>query len=261
MDELQIFNYEGAQIRTIQKKGETWWVLKDVCEALNMDTSQISKVAVRVDDDEKGRNSITTPGGDQVVWTVNESGLYSIILRSDKPEAKPFRKWITSEVLPTIRRTGGYVSNDDLFIDTYFTNMDEAAKIAFKQTLQSLRTANAKIEQDKPKVTFAEAITASKTSILVGELAKLLRQNGIETGERRLFAWLREHGYLIRRKGSDYNMPTQRSVERGLFEVKESAITHNSGSVSIQRTTKVTGKGQEYFVNQFLSGKAEKKTS
>lgn len=251
MNELQIFHYAGTPIRTVQHSGQTWWILKDICDVLGL--SNPTMIAGRLDPDEVTKFDLGGLSGESNI--INESGLYNVILRSDKPEAKPFRKWITNEVLPTIRKTGGYVNNDELFINTYFTNIDEGAKAVFRQTLQTLRAANAQIEQDKPKVVFANAVTASKTSILMGELAKLLKQNGIDTGEHRLFEWMRKNGYLIRRNGTDYNAPTQRSMEMGLFEVRENTITHNNGSVSVTRTTKVTGKGQEYFINLFLRGK------
>ena len=253
MTSLQTFNYGTAPIRTVQKEGEPWFVLKDVCHILSMDTAQLKKVADRLDPDEKGRTQITTPGGTQETWVINESGLYSVILRSDKPEARPFRKWVTSEVLPTIRKTGGYVGDDDAFIRTYLPNADAATQDMFRTTLQTVRQLNAKIEQDKPKVLFADAVATAKSSILVGELAKLINQNGVKIGQNRLFAWLRENGYLIRRAGSDYNMPTQRSMEMGLFEIKETAIPHADGHVTTSKTPKVTGKGQQYFINLFLS--------
>lgn len=251
MTKLQTFNYGAAPIRTVQKDGEPWFVLKDVCEILGLGSPH--KVFDRLDDDERGRNQIPTLGGKQEMACINESGLYNVILRSDKPEAKPFRKWVTAEVLPTIRKTGGYVNDEDAFIQTYLPNADEATRDMFRNTLKTVRQLNAKIEQDKPKVLFADAVATAKSSILVGELAKLLNQNGVQIGQNRLFAWLREHGYLIRRAGSDYNMPTQRSMEMGLFEIKETAIPHADGHVTTNKTPKVTGKGQQYFINLFLT--------
>jgi len=238
-------------VRTIQKEGEPWFVLKDVCEVLGMSNSRM--VAERLDGDEVSQTYITDSLGRQQHTTIiNESGLYNVILRSDKPEAKPFRKWITSEVLPTIRKTGGYVSNEQTFVDTYLPFADDGTKALFSQTLAALRQASAKIEADKPKVLFADSVSASHTSILVGELAKLLKQNGVDIGQNRLFAWLRENGYLIRRKGTDFNMPTQRSMELGLFEIKETSIAHSDGHISVSKTPKVTGRGQLYFVDRFL---------
>lgn len=251
MNKIQIFNYNSSEVRTIQKEGEPWFVLKDVCEVLGMSNSRM--VAERLDGDEVSRTYITDSLGRQQHTTIiNESGLYNVILRSDKPEAKPFRKWITSEVLPTIRKTGGYVSNEQTFVDTYLPFADDGTKALFSQTLAALRQASAKIEADKPKVLFADSVSASHTSILVGELAKLIKQNGVDIGQNRLFEWMRNNGFLIRRKGTDFNMPTQRSVEMGLFEIKETAITHSDGHISVNKTPKVTGKGQLYFVERFL---------
>lgn len=255
MTNLQTFNYGAAPIRTVQKDGEPWFVLKDAASILGIENHK--DLLKRLDADEVGRLNLPhpqNPSRDIEMTCVNESGLYSVILRSDKPEAKPFRKWVTSEVLPTIRKTGGYVNDDDAFIRTYLPNADEATRDMFRNTLHTVRQLNAKIEQDKPKVLFADAVATAKSSILIGELAKLINQNGVQIGQNRLFAWLREHGYLIRRSGSDYNMPTQRSMEMGLFEIKETAVTHSDGHVTTSKTPKVTGKGQQYFINLFLSG-------
>lgn len=184
---------------------------------------------------------------------LTESGVYKLVFQSRKPDAEAFIDWIADIVLPTIRKTGGYISNDDVFISTYLPFTDDQTKMLFKSTLQTVRQLNDKIEADRPKVLFADAVTASKTDILIGELAKIIRQNGCDIGEKRLFKWLREHGYLISRKGTDYNAPTQRSVDMGLFRVKETAITHADGHTTISKTTKVTGKGQSYFINKFLA--------
>ena len=182
---------------------------------------------------------------------VNESGLYNVILRSDKPEAKPFRKWVTSKVLPSIRKHGAYMTPQK--IEEVLLNPDTIIKLATElKAEQEKRVAlESKVEQDKPLVAFANSVSVAKTSILVGELAKLLKQNGVDMGQNRLFAWMRENGYLISRKGTDYNMPTQRSMEMELFEIKESTISHGDGHTSISKTPKVTGKGQIYFTNRF----------
>ena len=249
MNSLQVFSYHGANVRTVNKDGNPWWVLKDVCHILGLSNPTI--VAARLDTDEVTKFDLGGLSGESNI--VNESGLYNVILRSDKPEAKLFKRWITHEVIPSIRKTGGYVANDDLFLSTYLPNADEATAALFKTTLATMRNLNARIEQDKPKVLFASAVEASKTSILIGELAKLIRQNGVEIGQNRLFTWLRDNGYLIKRQGTDYNMPTQYSVERGWFEIKETVISKPDGSITVSKTPKVTGKGQTYFVNAFLS--------
>lgn len=247
MNNIQIFKYGNNDVRTVEMNGEPWFVLKDVCVVLGLGT--VSKVADRLDADEKGMNQIHTPGGMQDVTVINESGLYNVILRSDKPEAKPFRKWVTSEVLPSIRKTGGYIAGQESMSDSEL--MAKALLVAKRQ----IDAKTAQIEEMTPKAVFADAVAASKTSILIGELAKILRQNGVEDmGQQRLFEWMRNNGFLIRRKATDRNMPTQRAIEQGLMEVKETTICHSDGHTSISKTPKVTGKGQVYFVNR-LAGK------
>ena len=254
MNNLQIFNNDQfGQIRTAVKDGEPLFVAADVCRALEI---QNHKDAIkRLDDDEKSGVVLTDPHGrPQETNCVTESGLYSLVLGSRKPEAKAFKRWITHDVIPAIRKTGGYVDNEQKFVETYLPFADANTKALFGQTLAQLRAANEQLEQQKPKVLFADAVSAAHTSILVGELAKLLKQNGVDIGQHRLFQYLRENGYLIKRRGSDYNMPTQYAMERGWFEIKETAITHGDGHTSVNKTPKVTGKGQQYFINLFLKG-------
>ena len=255
MNELQIFNYNGNEVRTIQKDDESWWVLKDVCEVL--DISQAVRVAERLDEDEVSQTHITDSlGRQQSTYIINESGLYNVILRSDKPEAKPFRKWVTSEVLPSIRKHGAYMTPQK--IEEALLNPDTIIKLAtnLKAEREKRMELERQAEKDKPLVTFANSVSVAKASILVGELAKLLKQNGIEMGQNRLFTWMRENGYLISRKGADYNMPTQRSMEMELFEIKLTTISHGDGHTSLNKTPKVTGKGQIYFINLFLRASA-----
>lgn len=178
---------------------------------------------------------------------VNESGLYSLILSSKLPNAKKFKKWVTSEVLPSIRKNGGYIVGQETMSD------DELMARALQVAQNKILERDKQIETMKPKAIFADAVAASHTSILIGDLAKLISQNGVNIGQKRLFKWLRDNGYLIKREGSDRNMPTQRSMEMKLFEVKESTISNPDGSVRTTRTPKVTGKGQQYFVNKFLA--------
>jgi anti-repressor protein len=250
MNELKVFSYEGNEVRTVQKGDGTWWVLKDVCDILELTSPH--KVAERLDDDEKGRSLIPTLGGNQELTVVNESGLYNVILRSDKPEAKKFKRWVTHEVLPSIRRHGAYVTPAKL--EELMNDPDSWIKVL--TTLKEERTAKERLQleaaENKPKVIFADAVSVSDGTILIGELAKILKGNGIEIGQNRLFERLRQDGYLIKRKGTDYNAPTQKAMELGLFRVKETAITHSDGHVTISKTTKVTGKGQQYFINLFL---------
>ena len=253
MSNIRIFNYNSVEVRTIQNDGEPWFVLKDVCNVLHIGNSR--DVVARLDQDEKGVGQIDTLGGKQEMTIINESGLYNVILRSDKPEAKPFRKWVTSEVLPTIRRHGMYATPDT--VEKMLADPDTTIKLleTIKQERAARLALEAQAEADKPKVLFADAVSASHTSILVGDLAKLLRQNGVEIGQNRLFSFLREKGYLCS-QGERYNLPTQRSMDRGWFQVKETTINQPNGSVRITRTVKVTGKGQQYFINLFLSGAA-----
>lgn len=250
MNDIQIFQYQGKPVRTVQKDGEPWWVLKDVCDALSVGNA--SDVFNRLDDDEKGVDSIDTPGGKQKVNIINESGLYNVILRSDKPQAKPFRRWVTGEVLPSIRKHGGYLTPEK--VEEALLNPDTLIRLA--TDLKSEREKRMQLEEqahkDRPKVLFADAVATAKSSILIGELAKILKQNGIDIGQNRLFEWMRCNGYLIRRKGTDYNMPTQKAMESGLFEIKETSITHADGHISVNKTPKVTGRGQQYFINRFL---------
>ena len=250
MNGLQVFSYEGNEVRTVQKGDGTWWVLKDVCDILELTSPH--KVAERLDDDEKGRSLIPTLGGNQELTVVSESGLYNVILRSDKPEAKKFKRWVTHEVLPTIRRHGAYVTPAKL--EELMNDPDSWIKVL--TALKEERTAKERLQleatENKPKVIFADAVSVSDGTILIGELAKILKGNGIEIGQNRLFEKLRQDGYLIKRKGTDYNAPTQKAMELGLFRVKETAITHSDGHVTISKTTKVTGKGQQYFINLFL---------
>lgn len=246
MANIQVFEYQNNKVRTVDVDGEAWFVLKDVCEVLHLGTT--AKVAERLDNDEKGMNQIHTPGGAQNVTVVNESGLYHVILRSDKPEAAPFRRWVTNDVLPAIRKTGSYNAPQ--------LTRSQLLATALIAAHEELEEKDKQIETMKPKALFADAVSASKKSILVGEMAKLLSQNGINIGQNRLFDWLRRNGYLIKDpKRSDYNLPTQRSMEMGLFEIKETTIQH-SDHISINRTPKISGRGQVYFVNLFL--KAEK---
>lgn len=251
MNDIQIFNYNSSEVRTIQTDGEPWFVLRDVCNVLGI--SHVKDTADRLDQDEVGQTEvIDSLGRKQTATIINESGLYNVILRSDKPEAKPFRKWVTSEVLPTIRRHGMYATPDT--VEKMLADPDTTIKLleTIKQERAARLALEAQAESDKPKVLFADAVSASHTSILVGDLAKLLRQNGVDIGQNRLFSFLREKGYLCS-QGERYNLPTQRSMDRGWFQVKETTINQPNGSVRITRTVKVTGKGQQYFINLFLA--------
>src|SRR5690625_2793215 len=243
--------FKGKQLRIITQSGDPWFVAKDVCDILKHSNSRMA--LSRLDYDEKGVSKVYTPGGYQNMSVINEFGLYSLVLTSNLPEAKKFKRWITHEVIPSIRKTGGYVANDDLFIETYLPQADEQTKLLFRTTLKTMRKQNDQIAKMKPKALVADAVETSESSVLVGELAKILKQNGIEIGQNRLFAWLRENGFLIKKKGESYNLPTQRSMDMGLFEIKKRVINNPDGSIRTTRTPKVTGKGQIYFVYKLLN--------
>lgn len=254
MSEVIPFDYEGTNFRALQDSaGEPWFVANDVCEALGLSNPRSSLALL--DEDEKGVHSMDTPGGTQNLAIVSEAGLYSLILRSRKPEAKAFKRWVTHEVMPAIRRHGVYATPDTVEAMLQDPDTMIATLTALKTEREARQALQAQAEADRPKVIFADAVAASHSTILIGDLAKLLRQNGVEIGANRLFEWMRRNGFLIARKGTDRNMPTQRAQEMGLFWVKETAITHSDGHVTVSRTPKVTGKGQEYFVSRFLDGR------
>ena len=261
MNEITSWNYEGAEVRTVQIDGEPWFVLADICRELEISNSRM--VSERLESDELMSAKLTSGGQRREMTIINESGLYTVILRSDKPQAKPFRKWVTSEVLPSIRKHGAYMTEQTL--ERALTSPDFLIELATqlkteqeqRRRLETTVAAQSKqMEQDKPKVLFADSVAASRSSILIGELAKLIKQNGVDMGQKRLFQWMRENGYLIKRCGSEYNLPTQRSMELGLMEIKETSVIH-SGYTTISKTPKVTGKGQVYFINLLVGQRTE----
>lgn len=244
--ELQIFNFENQQVRTIEIENEPYFVGKDVATILGYSNPQ-KAVRDHVDEEDKTLNETFTVNGTQPVL-INESGLYSLILSSKLPNAKKFKHWVTKEVLPTIRKHGAYLTDQKAYDITH--NPNSLADLLL-QAGEQLKQKELIIQEMKPKALFADAVTASHTSILVGDLAKILKQNGVDIGAKRLFAWLRENGYLIKRKGTEWNSPTQKSMDLGLFETKETVIQRPDGGVDVKRTPKVTGKGQVYFINKF----------
>jgi anti-repressor protein len=248
-DNLQLFDFEGNQVRTLEIKNEPWFVGKDVAEILGYKKAR-NAIAQHVDDEDKKEAPIQgTPGGTQSMTIINESGLYSLILSSKMPNAKKFKHWVTSEVLPAIRKHGAYMTDEKAF--NVIHNQNGLADL-LQQAADQLKQKDIQINQMKPKALFADAVATSKSDILIGQLAKILRQNGYETGQNRLFKWLREHHYLCS-KGVRYNQPTQKAMELGLFKVKERTVNNPDGSSRITVTTKVTGKGQQYFINRFLN--------
>ena len=256
MNEIAIFKSpEFGAIRTLTIDGEPWFVGKDVAERLGYSNTK-DALTRHVDAEDKQQGDgvvIRDPmGREQHPVIINESGLYSLVLSSKLPTAKAFKRWVTSEVIPVIRKHGGYLAPEKL--EEALLNPDTLIRLAtdLKAEREHRRALEAEREANQPKVLFADAVSASKTSILIGELAKLLKQNGVNIGQNRLFAWMRQNGFLISRTGTDFNMPTQKAMERQLFEIKETAITHSDGHVTVSKTPKVTGIGQQYFVNRFL---------
>lgn len=242
--DIQVFNNEQfGNVRAMSLNDEPWFVAKDVCDVLGIKTNHLREDGRGLDDDEV----LSLPnweGRGSAPLIVSEAGFYKLVMRSRKPEAKAFQRWVTHEVLPAIRRTGGYmVAKQD---ETPEQIMARAVLVA-QDTIERQKR---QIDELKPKALFADAVAASDGTCLVGELAKMLKQNGVNIGQNRLFAWMREHGYLGK-TGSNRNVPTQRSMEQGLFRIKETAVTHSDGHVTINRTPKVTGKGQRYFVELF----------
>ena len=260
MNELQVFTNDSfGAVRTVEVEGVPYFVGKDIAEILGYsDTNKA--IAMHVDDEDKILNDKSSPSfGQRGATLINESGLYSLVLSSKLPKAKEFKHWVTSEILPTIRKHGAYMTEQTL--EQALTSPDFLIKLATQLKEEKERNAaletvvnkqNELLDRSKPLVCFANCVKTADTSILVGELAKILRQNGVEIGQNRLFEWLRANGYLIK-SGSDRNMPTQYSVERGLFEIKETVVSHADGHTSINKTPKVTGKGQIYFVNKLIT--------
>lgn len=257
MNELKIFeNPAFGKVRVVEQGGEPWFVGKDVAEILGY--SDLNKaVAMHVDDDDKKLNDKTSPSfGQRGTTLINESGLYSLVLSSKLPDAKKFKHWVTAEVLPAIRKTGGYIAGSEKMSDAEL--MAKAVLVAqatIKERDARIKELESDTQRMKPKEIFADAVSASDQTILTGDLAKLIKQNGHDIGQKRMFEWLRNNGYLIKRQGADYNSPTQRAMELGLFRIKETAVTHSDGHVTVSKTVKVTGKGQAYFVNKLLGAK------
>lgn len=256
MNELQIFNSgEFGQVRTMEINGKPYFVANDVARALGY-----KRPADAVTAHCKGsvKHRYLTDGGEQELKVIPEGDIYRLTVRSKLPSAEKFEKWVFDEVVPSIRTNGGYIAGQETLSDEDL--MAKAILVAqrkIKERDQIIEQQKAKIEADRPKTIFADAVSASHTSILIGDLAKLICQNGYQIGQKRLFQWMRDNGYLMV-SGSSRNMPKQKYVEQGLFEIKESNVQNPDGSVRITRTTKVSGKGQLYFVNKFLGQETEK---
>lgn len=252
MNKISTFNNpDFGTVRTTTINDEPYFVGKDVAIALGYERPT-DAARKHIDPEDRGVAKIETPSGTQEMTVINESGLYSLILSSKLPTAKKFKRWITHDVIPAIRKTGGYVNDTAQFVDYYFGQLEPNQKQALTMMFDESKRMSNQLKEQAPKVLFANAVETAHTSILVGDLAKIIKQNGTDIGQNRLFDWMRRNGYLIK-DGQSKNMPTQRAMDMGLFEVKESTINNPDGSVRITKTTKVTGKGQTYFVNKFLS--------
>lgn len=246
-NEIRKFDFRGAALRTLtDEAGEPWFVAKDVCAILEI--SNPSDALKRLDDDERSRFNLGRQGETNIV---NEAGLYVLVLGSRKPEAHEFKRWVTHEVLPQIRKTGGYIpttdADDDMTILAKAVMIGQRTMEAQKQRIAEQQTRIVELE---PKARFADAVAASDGTCLVGELAKMLRQNGMDIGQNRLFRLLQTDGYLGK-SGSNRNVPTQRAMDLGLFRIKETTVTHADGHTTVSRTPKVTGKGQRYFIDRY----------
>lgn len=250
MEQLKIFNnVEFGQVRTIKENDKILFCGSDVAKTLGY---AIPTKAVNTHCKGVSKMEVPTNGGIQQMLFITEGDLYRLITHSKLPSAENFERWVFDEVIPSVRKHGAYMTEET--IEQAITSPDFLIRLATK--LKDEQTKRKALEEEKkvnaPKVIFADAVATSHTSILVGDLAKILKQNGHEIGGVRLFKWLREHGYLIKRKGTDYNMPTQKSMELGLFEIKETSVVHSDGHTSVNKTPKITGKGQQYFINKFL---------
>lgn len=247
MNEIQIFtNPQFGEIRTAGTQDQPLFCLADLCRVLEI--SNVTMLRSRLDQKGLSQTEVLTNGGKQQMYFVNEKNLYKVIMRSDKPQAEPFQDWVFGEVLPSIRKTGGY-SIANLSRKELAMMVIQSEEEKERLMLENQRQQKA-IEDAAPKVVFADAIVGSQSSCLIGELAKIISQRGYKIGQNRLFKWLRDNGY-IGKWGEYYNIPCQRYIEQGLFEIKKTTHSEN-GVMKTTSTPKVTGKGQQYFVNLFL---------
>lgn len=261
-NEIQTFRFSVSDhvnclVRVVEIEGEPWFVGKDVAMVLGY-ARPTKAIHDHVDQEDQCEKIVTISqssqnGTPQNTLLVAESGVYSLIFASKLPTAKKFKRWVTSEVLPSIRKHGAYLT--DAKAEAIVTDKSALADL-LQQAADQLKAKDILIEELKPKALFADSVAASKSTVLVGELAKILKGNGVDIGANRLFKWMRENGYLINRKGSDWNMPTQKSMDMGLFKIKETTINHSDGVTTVSKTPKVTGKGQQYFITKFLKKSA-----
>lgn len=252
MQDLQIFNFEELPVRTLIVDEEPYFVGKDVADILGYSNSR-KALLDHVDEEDKLTSRIVTAGQNRNQTIINESGLYSLIFSSKLESAKRFKRWVTSEVLPAIRKHGVYAT--DNVIENTLNNPDYIINVLteYKKEKEHNLALKQQVNENKPKVLFADSVAGSDNSILVGELAKILKQNGVDIGQNRLFKWLRNNGYLIKKSGESYNLPTQKSMDLKILDIKKRIINNPDGSSKVSRTPKVTGKGQQYFINKFLA--------
>jgi anti-repressor protein len=250
MEQLKIFNFENSEVRTHVVDGNPWFVGKDVAEILGY-TNTPKAIRDHVEEEDKLSERIVLSGQARETIVINESGLYSLVLKSKLPSAKRFKRWVTDEVLPSIRKHGAYATENVL--EQAIGNPD--FMIGLLSSLKSEQEARKKAEQiieaQRPKALVGEMLEVSQNSVSVKKLATILKQNGFNTGQNRLFDWMRENGYLITRYGSSRNMPTQKAMDLGLFELKPASYFRNSGILETDYTPMVTGKGQAYFLRKF----------
>lgn len=244
-------NAEFGVLRTIEVDDKILFCASDVAKALGY-----SNPNKAINDHCRAITKRDTPisGKMQEINFITEGDVYRLIVRSKLPSAEKFETWVFDEVLPSIRKHGAYMTEQT--VEKALTNPDFLIRLAteLKQEQEKRKSLEIQIQADKPKVIFADSVTTSNTCILVGELAKILKGNGVNIGQNRLFEWLRENGYLVNRKGTDYNTPTQKSMDLGLFKIKETTVIRSDGHIQISKTPKITGKGQIYFTNKFLKG-------
>jgi len=245
-----LFHYQNRQIRTVTKNNEPWFIAKDVCEILEINKHR--DAISRLDDDERESVLVDTLGGKQEMTAINESGLYSLILTSRKPQAKSFKRWVTHEVIPSIRKHGVYMTSET--IEKALLNPDTIINLAtqLKEEHQRRLAVEEALNEQRPKVVYADAVTVSEDTVLVKDLAITLKQHGFNIGSTRLFNWLRDNGYLCKQKGDMWNMPTQKSLDLGVIVIKHGLRIGSNGETKKTRTPKITGKGQIYFVNKFI---------
>lgn len=248
MNEIQMFNFESEKVRTLIINDEPYFIGNDVSTVLGYSNYR-KAVSEHVEDEDKLRTQIRYAGQKRNMTVINESGLYSLILSSKLPKARKFKHWVTSEVLPAIRQHGAYMTEQKAFDVTSRNGLAEL----LQQAADQLRDKDKQITKMKPKAIFADAVSTSSSTILIGQLAKILRGNGVNIGQNRLFAWLRENGYLIKKRGRLWNTPTQWAIDKGWFKVRERTSGNADGSVRTTLTTMVTGEGQQYFINKLLS--------